>query len=587
MSFSRVLPRTRFAFSAKKLQDVNDGLWGLSVLPGGEAKRAGEAKRVGVRFFSTEPQSIEDVVLRDEEDKEMRSKRKFLPLKIKPDPEVLRTRKEKIDLTPLPRSVKMDPDQDWTNVWPTGATFRHSVAPFPLRMGVSANSSENDGISPDKSVNVELLKISNFLHLTPGHVEKHCRALQPFCSDWPEGLDTEEDFDRHFPVEVTTQDFVYSWSLRDERAKINTVKVKVSSLHLDEHGRDKLVRLAEGRLTHAPDPEEEALKQTQIGIEGDTPMNLRKEAFTAVRNITHLNERGADGKWRRRYAYGWWDWKKHWLHPEVHALQEDLPPKTPIADYDFETDTLVLTTQQCPTRKQNYDHAMFLLKALYGESIKVESWESSKTPEDSERFIWDKSGQKEVGLRLFRASRPDVEGQSEAELLASPEVDAYRRAVEELVNYGETPERMGKYKEAVKSLLAIPKEEGKKDEKGENNDIDEKNNNESNSVEENNNYDVADKEEDKKRKKKQKKICADELTAKVVGSDDVTERDTVGAATGAAADVANAEGMAEHAEGMAEHAEGAVSDSLEVGVDAVGSEQTGSDASERGDERGS
>ena len=63
--------------------------------------------------------------------------------------------------------------------------------------------------------------------------------------------------------------------------------VKVSSLHLDEHGRDKLVRLAEGRLTHAPDPEEEALKQTQIGIEGDTPMNLRKEAFTAVRNITH------------------------------------------------------------------------------------------------------------------------------------------------------------------------------------------------------------------------------------------------------------------------------------------------------------
>ena len=78
--------------------------------------------------------------------------------------------------------------------------------------------------------------------------------------------------------------------------------MKLSSLHLDEHGRDKLVRLAEGRLTHAPDPEEEELKQTQIGIEGDTPMNLRKETITSLRNITHLNEKkqGKDGVWRYR-----------------------------------------------------------------------------------------------------------------------------------------------------------------------------------------------------------------------------------------------------------------------------------------------
>ena len=38
------------------------------------------------------------------------------------------------------------------------------------------------------------------------------------------GLETEEDFDKHFPVEVTTQDFVYNWSLRDERSKVNEVK---------------------------------------------------------------------------------------------------------------------------------------------------------------------------------------------------------------------------------------------------------------------------------------------------------------------------------------------------------------------------
>ena len=127
-----------------------------------------------------------------------------------------------------------------------------------------------------------------------------------------------------------------------------------------------MVRLAEGRRMIAPDPAEEELKQTQIGIEGDTPMNLIKEKVMAKWNITHLNEKkvNADGvlKWRRRRMYGWWDKKKHWLHPEVHALQEDLPEKTPIADYDFETDKIVLTTQQCPTRQQNYDHAMFLIK---------------------------------------------------------------------------------------------------------------------------------------------------------------------------------------------------------------------------------
>ena len=120
----------------------------------------------------------------------------------------------------------------------------------------------------------------------------------------------------------------------------------------------------------APDPAEEELKKTQIGIEGNTPMNLAKERTTASYNITHLNERRPDPetgemKWRRRRMYGWWDKRKHWLNPEVHALQEDLPEKTPIADYDYESDKIVLTTQQCPTRKQNYDHAMFLIKVLF------------------------------------------------------------------------------------------------------------------------------------------------------------------------------------------------------------------------------
>ena len=72
-------------------------------------------------------------------------------------------------------------------MWPTGAPFRHSATPFPVRMGVAKNRVENDGVVPDKSINVELLKVSNFLHLTPRHVEKHCQVLQQFCTEWPEG----------------------------------------------------------------------------------------------------------------------------------------------------------------------------------------------------------------------------------------------------------------------------------------------------------------------------------------------------------------------------------------------------------------
>lgn len=38
--------------------------------------------------------------------------------------------------------------------------------------------SDNDGIPPSKYANAELMKIPNFLHLTPNHVKKHCEALK-------------------------------------------------------------------------------------------------------------------------------------------------------------------------------------------------------------------------------------------------------------------------------------------------------------------------------------------------------------------------------------------------------------------------
>ncbi len=76
------------------------------------------------------------------------------------------------------RCNKMSVDQDWTNVWPSATFFKQSAVPLPVRQGYSKNMSENDGLPPVKYGNTELIKIPNFLHLTPPHIKKQCAAIK-------------------------------------------------------------------------------------------------------------------------------------------------------------------------------------------------------------------------------------------------------------------------------------------------------------------------------------------------------------------------------------------------------------------------
>ena len=57
-------------------------------------------------------------------------------------------------------------------------------------------------VIPSKYANAELMKIPNFLHLTPPVIKKHCAALRKFCTAWPEGLDSEDQINKHFPLQV-------------------------------------------------------------------------------------------------------------------------------------------------------------------------------------------------------------------------------------------------------------------------------------------------------------------------------------------------------------------------------------------------
>jgi small subunit ribosomal protein S35 len=70
----------------------------------------------------------------------------------------------------------MSTSSDWSVAWPSAATFKSSVVPLPVRMGFRANPKKTP---PFKTAgNLELLKIPNFLHLTPLHMEKHCQAIK-------------------------------------------------------------------------------------------------------------------------------------------------------------------------------------------------------------------------------------------------------------------------------------------------------------------------------------------------------------------------------------------------------------------------
>ncbi|KAJ3597162.1 hypothetical protein NHX12_003562 [Muraenolepis orangiensis] len=140
-----------------------------------------------------------------------------------------------------PRTEKMDSgDLDWTTVYPSATPFRPGSVPLPVRMGYPVKG----GVPPEKKGNLELVKIPNFLHLTPAAIKKHCEALKPFCTEWPSGLDTEADLDQHFPIRVQSTSYVSAGpSVRNPAARVIHLRVKLSSLNLDDHARKKMLKL--------------------------------------------------------------------------------------------------------------------------------------------------------------------------------------------------------------------------------------------------------------------------------------------------------------------------------------------------------
>ncbi|XP_068627287.1 small ribosomal subunit protein mS35 [Battus philenor] len=138
------------------------------------------------------------------------------------------------------RAERMPTDQNWGNVWPGPKTFHPSSVPLPIRQGYVPKGQA----PPGKKGNAELMKIPNFLHLTPPVVKSQCEAIKKYCTEWPKLLNSEEAIEKHYPVEVITSDYCHaSPTIRNPLARIVNLRVKLSTLKLDKHARDKFLRL--------------------------------------------------------------------------------------------------------------------------------------------------------------------------------------------------------------------------------------------------------------------------------------------------------------------------------------------------------
>ncbi|VDM66990.1 unnamed protein product, partial [Strongylus vulgaris] len=176
-----------------------------------------------------------------------------------------------------PRSEEMSTDQDWTAVWPAARSFASSVVPLPVRMGTRPDPEKRAPFKKQDiylrvsniycydnlrrsltttltqsswiSGNLELVKIPNFLHLTPAAIEKHCNAIKKFCTEFPQELVEDKKLaESEFPMKISYNTYVHQGTnIRDNRARVITLQVKLSALSLSPHAKDKLIRLAGDR----------------------------------------------------------------------------------------------------------------------------------------------------------------------------------------------------------------------------------------------------------------------------------------------------------------------------------------------------
>lgn len=119
----------------------------------------------------------------------------------------------------------MSVKQKWSNVWPGPRSFHPATVPLPIRQGY-INPLKDKRPPPDKFANAELMKIPNFLHLTPPAIEQQCTAIKKYCTKWPAELETIKDCEQYFPIEYVSTDYVHGLpTIRNPLSRIISLRV--------------------------------------------------------------------------------------------------------------------------------------------------------------------------------------------------------------------------------------------------------------------------------------------------------------------------------------------------------------------------
>ncbi|EMP38467.1 28S ribosomal protein S35 [Chelonia mydas] len=361
-----------------------------------------------------------------------------------------------------PRTEKMAVDQDWSNVYPTAAAFNPSSVPLPIRMGYPVKR----GVPPPKGGNLELIKIPNFLHLTPPAIKKHCAALKDFCTEWPTVLDSDEKCEQHFPIEIETVDYVSAGpSVRNPKARVVTLRVKLSKLNLDDHAKKKLIKLVGER--YCKDTDMLTITTDRVILFVSIMYHTAEHSeFRVALNILFVAVGGLFGIDVIAANLFLGLAQSEVVPPELvqpDALMQESPVTPPPSTSDSPDDPMILDRSslvpedfKCPLRRQNYDYGIYLLTVLYHESWKTEMWENEKTEADMEEYIWENSPSQKNALDTLlriRAAEKITEVTRE-ELLGSEMVENYKTSVVVLKNQ-ETENNILQYKESVMKLLNL------------------------------------------------------------------------------------------------------------------------------------
>jgi len=135
----------------------------------------------------------------------------------------------------------------WKDQWPCASPIKSSTLPINLHQGYISKEELKKGKTPPNMYgNLELMKISNFLHLTWDHIKSHCEILKrEFCTYLPKNDEKfEEILESDLPVEIKTVDYVYdSPTDFDERTNGVTLKVSIDKFKLSKLEEKKLISL--------------------------------------------------------------------------------------------------------------------------------------------------------------------------------------------------------------------------------------------------------------------------------------------------------------------------------------------------------